>query len=72
MPRSNSGVGDEKVSTLREIWTGSSMARLRESFALGELHPLCRTCTYYLPHEQILGHPRLRDYRAGQDLWAGL
>ncbi len=64
-------VGDARTSTLREIWTGSSMDGLRDSFASGKLHPLCRTCTYYIPHEQVLGHPRLRRYNAGEDLWAG-
>ena len=40
-------IGDLSESTLREIWEGEALRRVRRRFVRGDLPPLCRSCTMY-------------------------
>jgi MoaA/NifB/PqqE/SkfB family radical SAM enzyme len=42
-------IGDVSKSTLKDIWLGSEVRDLRNSFVKGNIPPVCESCTMYRP-----------------------
>lgn len=61
--------GHIEQSTIQEIWCGDGFMSLRNSFRIGNLYTLCKTCSYYSDYEEVCSRPGLKNFNPLKNFW---
>lgn len=61
--------GNLNEASMNEIWHGKEFNELRNSFQAGQLHNLCKTCSFYHDYEHLCSSPGLANFTPQKNFW---
>jgi radical SAM protein with 4Fe4S-binding SPASM domain len=65
-------VGNLSDKTLKELWVSDKYEYFRDLFRQKAMPPICKSCSYYSPYEEVYSNIGLASYSTDVDFWSSL